>query len=314
MLGWEVRRITGTLHRLCIGLENLREGFFTSSTVAFAVASREGVLLDVNEAFAQVVGVPDDELRGTAIDELMHPDDREATHHELAKLDAEPVVRVWVNRYRSAEHGWRSLRWTTWLDDANDVVCGVAQDVTGEREAEAHLSRLAYDDQLTGLANRARLLEAINLTLAAEHPAGTLGLLFLDVDGFKAVNDRHGHAAGDALLRELARRLRGAVRRTDVLARLGGDEFVVALPGLPESLDEVRSAMHRASAHLRDALAAPFEIAGEQVQLGGSVGAAAWPWSGTTADELIAAADAAMYMAKRRDGDAPECALHPSIA
>jgi diguanylate cyclase (GGDEF)-like protein/PAS domain S-box-containing protein len=295
-------------------LDDLRKAFFTSSTVPFAIAGRDGVLVDVNPAFARVVGQPASALRGTGVADLMHPDDREATAHQFATLGGEPAVRVWVNRLRSTEHGWRSLRWTTWLDAEHDVVCGVAQDVTGESDAAAQLSRLAYDDQLTGLANRARLLEAIDLALAAEQPAGTLGVLFLDVDGFKAVNDGHGHAAGDMLLRELGRRLRGAVRRTDVLARLGGDEFVVALPGLPDEVDEVRVAVRGASAHLLDALATPFEVAGEPVRLGGSVGAAAWPWSGGTADELLAAADAAMYTAKRRDGAAAGCALHPTIA
>jgi diguanylate cyclase (GGDEF)-like protein/PAS domain S-box-containing protein len=295
-------------------LDDLRAAFFTSSTVPFAITGRDGLLVDVNDAFARAVGVPASDLRGTPAVELMHPDDRGASAHQLARLDGGSALRVWVNRCGSAERGWRSLRWTAWLEPERDLICGVAQDVTGEADASAQLSRMAYDDQLTGLANRTRLLEVIERTVTAERPAGALGVLFLDVDGFKAVNDGHGHAAGDELLRELGRRLRGAVRRTDVLARLGGDEFVVALPGLPGEVDEVRSAVRGASAHLLDALAEPFDVGGSRVRLGGSVGAAAWPWSGASADELLAAADAAMYEAKRRDGSSPECALHPSIA
>jgi diguanylate cyclase (GGDEF)-like protein/PAS domain S-box-containing protein len=294
-------------------LDDFSAAFFTSSTVPFAIASREGLLVDVNPAFARAVGSSADELRGTPLDGLLHPEDRASTAHQFSTLDAEPVLRVWVNRCGSAEHGWRTLRWTAWLEADRDLVCGVAQDVTEESQVAAQLSRMAYDDQLTGLANRARLLEAIERTVRDEQPAGTLGVLFLDVDGFKAINDRHGHAAGDELLRQLGGRLRRAVRRTDVLARLGGDEFVVALPGLPEDVGEVRTAVRGASAHLLGALRDPFEVDGRQVELGGSVGAAAWPWSGTTADELLAAADEAMYEAKRRNGSSAGCALHPSI-
>ena len=294
---------------------DVRSTFIASSAVPFAIATRDGTLLDVNAAFGALVGLAEDAVRGRHVEELMHPDDVEATRHQFAMLDgpADRAGHAWVNRYTDGDGGWRTLRWTTWLDRGGVLVCGVAQDLTAEREAAGRLSRMAYDDHLTGLANRTRLLEAIEAELAADR-ASALGVLFLDVDGFKQVNDGHGHAAGDTLLRELSDRLRGAVRRTDVLARLGGDEFVVALPDLPRDLDGVRAAVRGAATHLLDALGPAFLVHGAPVRLGGSVGAAAWPWSGATAGELVAAADQAMYAAKRRDGDGGRvCVLHPSL-
>lgn len=292
---------------------DVRTGFFASSAVPFAVATRDGVLMEVNAAFAALVGVPERGLRGREITDLMHPEDREATSHQFAVIDEARNGHLWINRYTDGDGGWRTLRWTTWLAADGQLVCGMATDVTAEQEEASRLSRMAYDDALTGLANRTRLLEAIEGELRADG-GDALGILFLDVDGFKQINDGHGHAAGDTLLRELSQRLRRAVRRTDVLARLGGDEFVVALPGLPMELDAAREAVRGAASHVLDALGPAFLVGGAPVRLGGSVGAAAWPWSGSSADELVAAADQAMYAAKRRDGSRRLCELHPTIA
>lgn len=293
---------------LSSAVEADRAGFFASSTVPFVIV-RDGRFLDVNDAFAAVLGYATGELLGSSVYEHLHPDDHQATRDVAAELPAVGSGQGWTNRYRTREGGWRALRWVTWFDAGAQVYCGVAHDVSREETEVDRLSRLAYDDQLTGLANRTRLLESLERAIGGP---GSLGVLFLDVDGFKAVNDGHGHAAGDALLRELGERLRGAVRRTDVLARLGGDEFVVVLPGLPDDLDEVRAGVRAAAGQLLAALDDGFTVAAGAVALGGSVGAAAWPWSGATAEELLAAADAAMYEAKRSaDRD---CRLHPSIA
>lgn len=287
---------------------NLRATFFATSRVAFAVAARDGRLVDHNDAFAAIAGAPGRDLRGTSIADHIHPDDRDATLVQFAKAaDEGDWALAWVNRYGSAERGWRTVRWTTWVAPDEDLMCGIAHDITGEQEAATQLSKLAYQDQLTGLANRALLFEAIDAAILSHEPDGAMAALFLDVDGFKAVNDAHGHAVGDALLREVGVRLRRAVRRTDVAARLGGDEFVVVLTGLPLDRRAVREAVARACAELTRALAEPF-VAGEvRARLGCSIGAAAWPWSGSDAQALLTAADGAMYAAKR-DG-AVSCAL-----
>lgn len=156
----------------------------------------------------------------------------------------------------------------------------------------------ARHDPLTGLANRVLFTEHIERSLAdgrrsAEQPV----VCFVDLDGFKHVNDVHGHAAGDRLLVEVAARIRACVRETDVVARLSGDEFGVLLRGLARPADAEPIA-----AELVTALGAPFDIDGRTVRIGASIGVAGAPRDSTTPDELLLAADAAMYRAKVEGG------------
>jgi diguanylate cyclase (GGDEF)-like protein len=165
-----------------------------------------------------------------------------------------------------------------------------------EREqAEAALRHQATHDALTGLPNRAELRARLDAALARERAAGrrSVVLLFCDLNGFKAVNDRLGHAAGDRLLIEVGERIKAGLRAGDTLARYGGDEFLVLCED-----DEPDRAEARLTAHVHRALAAPFHLAGEAVPVGTSVGAVR---SDRTlgADELIGRADQAMYQAKQ---------------
>ena len=164
---------------------------------------------------------------------------------------------------------------------------------SGRDRLVAELSERAMTDGLTGLLNRAALEERAALELARARRAGTsMSLLVLDVDGFKALNDSHGHPAGDALLRAIAAGLREHTRQIDGLARLGGDEFVILLPGA--SADEALLVAERLGQLAESAsLAAGF-----------SVGIAATDSGAESFDDLWRAADAAMYEAKRAGGDA----------
>ncbi|MEV6843135.1 diguanylate cyclase [Actinoplanes sp. NPDC051411] len=164
------------------------------------------------------------------------------------------------------------------------------------QEAEHRLRHQATHDQLTGLPNRAELLARLAAELRAERggePA--VVLLFCDLNGFKQVNDRLGHEAGDQLLAGVSARLGAGLRAGDTVARYGGDEFLV-LSSAPGEQDETA---RRLTAHVEDALAAPFRLAGEQVTVGASIGAVVS--DGTLGpDELISRADQAMYAAKQR--------------
>jgi diguanylate cyclase (GGDEF)-like protein len=137
------------------------------------------------------------------------------------------------------------------------------------------------------------LTAALMRAKAREH---VVGVLMLDLDGFKAVNDRYGHAAGDAALREVAARLRRSVRERDMVARTGGDEFVVVLADL--AADE--HAAHEAAERIEGAFVEPLTLDGAQMQLHAAVGVACYPADGLELDELLAAADGAMYARKRR--------------
>ncbi len=179
---------------------------------------------------------------------------------------------------------------------------GVSRDVTELRRLQENLVELALRDSLTGLANRRLLLELLDAALArsARHQT-PLAVLFIDLDGFKEINDTHGHDAGDTVLCETARRLLSIVRGADVVARLGGDEFVMVYePSIDDNL--VR--------RVTDALNVPIAVAdGVEVSCPASVGRADTTAFGDDAASLLGAADAAMYEAKRGRRSAAECGV-----
>jgi diguanylate cyclase (GGDEF)-like protein len=168
-------------------------------------------------------------------------------------------------------------------------------DITNRRRAQSEADRLASQDVLTGLANRRVLSETLDRLTAPhlERPATSFAILCLDLDRFKAVNDTQGHAVGDLLLKAVAERMRKSMRSTDLIARLGGDEFAV----LMDTLDEERTPEIVAQ-RLVDALSRPYEIGGHQLLIGASVGIAIGPVDGASTNEVLIAADLALYAAK----------------
>jgi len=197
--------------------------------------------------------------------------------------------------------------------DGKTRLVGAAQDVTELRAAERRVRSLAYFDDVTGLPNRAFLHKFLAYALAAAQRAGQgLAVLSLDLDLFKRVNDTHGHAAGDALLREVAARLLASTRASDAVAgpdpslpleshlaepsvasRLGGDEFVVILTQLRNPEDAAFGAQR-----IAEAMGKSFTIAGAEVFISASIGVATYPENGTSVDVLLEHADAAMYQVK----------------
>ena len=173
------------------------------------------------------------------------------------------------------------------------VLRGVAADVTDRVRAEARAVHLAYHDPLTELANRRRLLEDLAATLTRlKRDGGNAALLLVDLDGFKGVNDTLGHAAGDGLLRAVAARLCACTRETDLVARLGGDEFAIIQAGAAQPA-EVALLADR----LVQAVRAPFEVEGQRVEVGASIGVVLAD-AAATADGLLRNADLALYRAK----------------
>ncbi len=167
-------------------------------------------------------------------------------------------------------------------------------DVTRQRALEDRLRTAATHDVLTGLPNRGLLVDRLDAAFAgSEEAQEPLAVFYGDLDGFKAVNDAHGHAAGDAVLVETAARLSGAVSRRDTVARLGGDEFVVLCPGVPTA-----QAAQAIARRLAAAVGAPVVVDGVEHRVGISIGTEL-STSHASADELLRAADAAMYAAKR---------------
>jgi diguanylate cyclase (GGDEF)-like protein len=174
------------------------------------------------------------------------------------------------------------------------------RDISERRRSEEQLAYLAYHDPLTGLPNRLMVEQELDFALArARRSDRAVALMFVDLDDFKDVNDRLGHAAGDRLLAAVAGRLRGVLRSSDVLARQGGDEFLVLLADLP---DDPALAAESVGAKLLEALREPFVVAGTEVRTGASIGICLYPLDGSDTESLLRHADAAMYGAKAGGG------------
>jgi diguanylate cyclase (GGDEF)-like protein/PAS domain S-box-containing protein len=254
--------------------------------------------LYVSPAFERIWGLPVSSVYADwrAWLARVHPDDRAAV---VALLDdGVPGDFEFGFRVLHGDGGVRHVLARVYVvrDGAGRFVrrAGVVQDVTESKEQAARIERLAYHDALTGLPNRALLTDRLLNALAhAQRRQRQVAVIFIDLDRFKLVNDSLGHAAGDALLREVARRLRGALREDDTVARVGGDEFQVVL----DEVDGATAAAHVAE-KLMHVLAVPFVIEGQELHVTASLGLSLYPRDGTSSELLLKYADTALYEAK----------------
>jgi diguanylate cyclase (GGDEF)-like protein/PAS domain S-box-containing protein len=260
------------------------------------VVDADGRLLYVNASFERILGYAPTEVLGRRIFELVHPDDRAATMQQAARVTAGELQRHFRNRYLHRDGHSVDIQWSArWLPEYG-VRIGVAHEVTELRRNERELEHRASHDILTGLPNRHRLYAELQYAIAHAAETGDgLAVLYLDLDGFKAVNDRGGHGTGDRVLREVGQRLQQGLRQGDLVARVGGDEFVAVLPGCRDS----RAARIIAD-DLRARLGSPCTLPDGPFRPDASIGIAFFPRDGTDAETLLAHADRAMYMAKRR--------------
>ena len=222
----------------------------------------------------------------------------------LSGAQQEQVVRFRFRGSRGDMRWAQCRRLVTGLDEAAPVVCGVLVDVTDECRREAKLEAEAHRDSLTGLLNRRGLKRTLRHAIGERNEP--LALLMVDLDGFKQVNDRLGHAAGDAVLVEVARRLTALLGQRAMIARLGGDEFTVAATGLSraEAIE-----LHR---QIGDALGRPHRLDHGPVIAGASVGLC-WRPEASDMNEMMAEADGELYLAKRNRKRAPAIALDAGL-
>jgi diguanylate cyclase (GGDEF)-like protein/PAS domain S-box-containing protein len=275
----------------------LQEGVIVIDTSARVVLA--------NEAAAELFGLPARELSGRRLSglpvDVLDGRGRLVEDGNLALLRAlrgEEVTGDLVRLVRGdGSILWVETHANPLTDDAGEIYGAVAtcEDVTARVEADRRTRHEADTDALTGLANRRALERTLEAALHRARTRGrSVGIIMLDLDGFKAINDAHGHAAGDAALREVARRLRRCVRERDLVARLGGDEFVVVLTDVGGFSGAVRDSVDR----IREALAEPFAVEGTPVQLRAAIGVATYAEDGDAATGLLGVADRRMYADK----------------
>jgi diguanylate cyclase (GGDEF)-like protein/PAS domain S-box-containing protein len=260
----------------------------------------QGRLTYLSEGALLSVGLPPEASLGRRAQELYGFECDEATVQRYLRACTERKP------FRDVVHGVRigdgSLRFVSIsgepvFDAAGEFVGyrGVGTDVTAATLASRQLTLMARFDVLTGLPNRAQFIEELDRAVArARRSEEQFGLCFIDLDGFKQVNDLHGHAAGDEVLKVTAARLRGELRQSDFVARLGGDEFVVLLQGKSSP-----SGLSHAGQKMLQAIGQPIDFQGRLLTVQGSIGIALFPDDSTQARHLVEQADAAMYLAKQ---------------
>jgi diguanylate cyclase len=281
-----------------------------------------------SKKLTEVLGYTEQQLKDLGdhtIELLVHPDDRFRIREQNAAAQALPDGEVARIRYRIrvADDSYRWLARSVTPFARNSLgqvtqLLGLASDVTDVVQVEQRLADAALHDPLTGLPNRTLLADRLSSTLARTSRSGhQLAVLFCDLDGFKAVNDSGGHAAGDAVLEATARRLLAALRAEDTAARVGGDEFVVVLEpssrgwaGPDGAPIDVRAYAVLVAERIEQTLAQPVDFDGHQHVVTVSIGLA-FAQAGDDVEEILAQADAAMYQAKSLGKNRHEMATGP---
>ena len=236
----------------------------------------------------------------------VHPDDRANVAQWLEQVLAAGALTL---QYRIIRPDGE----VRWLEDCARTVYdahghllrldGVASDISERRLRDDRIEYLANFDSLTGIPNRNLLMNLLEQALTRARRTGTrLGLLFLDMDRFKYINDTFGHALGDSLLKAFAARLKSVLRKEDIVARLGGDEFVIVLLDIGEPEDAARLALK-----VMQAFALPVPVDGHELHVSTSIGVSVYPEDGTDADTLLKHADVAMYRAKEQGRNGFQC-------
>ncbi len=283
--------------------EELFRGAFAFSTVGMTLSTPDGRYIRVNQAFCEMLGYSEAQILDLTYDQITHLDDLIENRSYRERLLSGEIDHFQIEkRYRhAAGHAVWALLSVAIVRDSQGAplyIIGQASDISDRKELEARLTHQAFHDSLTGLPNRALLHDRIEHALERSRRNGeTIAVIFMDLDGFKAVNDSWGHATGDKLLIALGHRLRGWVRAGDTVARLGGDEFTILL----EDIHTLEEATHIAD-RIIAGLETPINVDGRSLWVRASLGIAFNRPSEIPPDDLLRTADIALYRAKHAGG------------
>ncbi len=279
--------------RLRAVIQHVREGIISINP--------QGIIESANPALEKLFGYSAEEMLGNNISMLM-PEPNRSMHDGYLQRYQQTGIQHVIGHYREVEALHKNgqpfpieLNVAEMNLEGHQYFVGLIRDISERKEAEEKLTHLALHDPLTGLPNRTQFYDRLEFILSqAQRLKSMAAVLFIDLDGFKAVNDAIGHDMGDQVLRDVSHRLNLCIRKSDVVARLGGDEFTVILNNLQNS-QLVAPLAEKIIAVINQ----PVERNGRSCNVGASIGIAMYPGDAENIDDLIRAADKAMYQAKQ---------------
>lgn len=296
-ISWKLARTMGERNRLMDRLA-LHAKLMETATNGVLITDRDTKIVAVNQGFTDLTGYSREEVIGqspSVIASGRHDVDFYAGMWRALKKDGHWEGEIW-NRHKNGEvfPEWLSISAIRNSDGELTNYIGIFSLLSEHKSTAARLRELASSDPLTGLTNRNLLYDRAGQALAHAHrTGGKTAFLFLDLDGFKPINDAFGHAAGDRVLKEVAKRLKACVRESDTVARFGGDEFMLLLPELKTDA-EVAAIAEKITCSISQ----PIAIGEQECHVGVSIGISIYPEDGDSVEELVKHADEAMYHAK----------------
>ena len=318
----EVGRLISGFNRLLAELgqrEALLTQVLNTSSVAIFLLDLEGRISQANDRMTGMFGYSGRELIGVDYADLVDPQEREDAQQNMLELLANTMPAAELDRLyrrRNQTQFWGHLSATRFIDAEGKTqgLIGVIVDITDRKRTEEVVRQLAYYDPLTTLANRLLLRDRLTQAMLASKRHGRhAALIFLDLDNFKALNDTHGHGAGDSLLIEAAQRLKRCVREVDTVARFGGDEFVVLIDELSTDRAQAQGQVDALAGKILKLLAEPYAVrlAADEThpardikhRCTASIGAALFLGQDLSTEEVVKRADIAMYQAKEAGGN-----------
>ncbi len=276
------------------------EEIFNNAGVGIALLDLWGHFIKVNEVWLDMLDYPSEKVATLSLGDIFHDDDVAETRQLFTELARGGELPQPIDK-RIVRNGgqvfWGHLSFTLVPDENGYIrnVIAIVQDINDRKELERKLEAMAHYDALTGLPNRALFFDRLGQAITqSKRSQGQFALMFVDLDGFKAVNDTFGHDTGDALLKAVSEHLLECVRESDTVARMGGDEFTLILRGIhgPEDAAAVAE-------KILATLTPPYHLLGHECRIGASLGIVLYPQHGVSAEALLSQADNAMYAVKK---------------